>query len=75
MELHVSRFKEVSLDGDIPLNSTLINSPFGHPLSCIEIGQLHILPRNTDIDIQRFLRQIHKDYIQFKIPWVPKGSL
>ena len=60
VELHIARLEEMGADGDSALNDSLPHHPLRHPLPCVEVAQLHILPSYPDMHVQRFLRQTHK---------------
>ncbi len=68
VELHIARLEEMALDGNASLDATLRDLPLRHPLASVKVGQLHVLARNTHVNIQRLLRQIHKHCIHSDLP-------
>ena len=75
MELDVAWLEEMCFDGDVALNLSFSDYPFGDPLSCGIIAELYIFASNSDINVESILSELHENWIVQWIPLEAQGSL
>lgn len=75
VKLNIACFKEMGFYLQISLNEIFIDSPFGNPFTCIELGDADIFRCQTNVDIQTLFIYLSQNFVIKRVPWDAFGVL
>ena len=59
----------------ISLNEIFIDSPFGNPFACIELGNADVFWCQTNVDVQTLFIYLSQNFVIKRVPWDAFGVL